>query len=108
MEMSSSQEWMGNNWAPQNRKHGCKSKIDIDIDIEPSGENGIVSENNRFIKIDPGGPPWEEKLPLCWRLTKTVRKDTKLEYILESNWPPQPSWIQTINGNYKFGWWSEG
>ena len=33
MEMSSSQEWMGNKRGPANIKQGCESKFDIDIDI---------------------------------------------------------------------------
>ena len=57
MEVSISQECMGKKLAPTNRKHGCESKMDINIDIEPSGENAIVSENNRSVKIDPGSPP---------------------------------------------------
>ena len=57
MEMSSSQEWMGNKQGPTHLKHECKSKLDIDIDIDPSGENGIVSENNRSVMIDPGSLP---------------------------------------------------
>ena len=42
---------------PTNRKHGYKSKVDIDIDIDPSGDNRIVSENNRSVTIDPGSLP---------------------------------------------------
>ena len=57
MEMSSSQEWMGNMQAPKNLKHGCKSKLDIDLEIDPSRDNGIVSENNRSVTIDPGSLP---------------------------------------------------
>ena len=57
MEMSSSQECMGNKKGPTNCKHGCKSKFYIDLDIEPSGDNGIVSNNNWSVTIDPGGLP---------------------------------------------------
>ena len=39
---------------PQNCKHGCESRIDIDIDIDPSRDNGIVYENTWFITIYPG------------------------------------------------------
>ena len=66
MEMSSSQEWMGNKQGPTNLKHVCKSKLDIDLDIDPSGDNGIVSKNNRSVTIDPGSLPREEKLS-PWR-----------------------------------------
>ena len=55
--MSSSQEWTGNKLAPQNLKNRCESKIDIDIGIEPRGDNGIVFENNLSITIDPGSLP---------------------------------------------------
>ena len=48
---------MGNKQGPTNLKHVCKSKLDIDIDIDPSGDNGIVSENNRSVTIDPGSLP---------------------------------------------------
>ena len=44
MGMSSSQEWTGNKQGPTNLKHGSKSKLDIDIDIDPSGDNGIFSK----------------------------------------------------------------
>ena len=64
--MSSSQEWMRNKQGPRNIKYGRKSKSDIDLDIEPSGDNGIVSENNRSVTIDPGSLPREEKLS-PWR-----------------------------------------
>ena len=57
MEMSISQEWMVKRQGPTNLKHGCKSKLDIDIDIDPSGDNGIVFENNRSVLIDPGSIP---------------------------------------------------
>ena len=40
--------------APTNCKRGCESKIDIDIDIDPSGDNRIFSNNNRSVAIDPG------------------------------------------------------
>ena len=43
MEMSSSQECMGNKKGPANCKHGCKSKIIIDPDIKPSGDSIIIS-----------------------------------------------------------------
>ena len=46
MEMSSSQDWMCNKKGPINLKQVCKSKFDIDIDIDPSGDNRIVSKNN--------------------------------------------------------------
>ena len=59
MKMSISQEWMGNKLGPTNFKHGCESKIDIDLEIEPSGDNGIVSENNRSVTINTGGIPSE-------------------------------------------------
>ena len=55
--MSISQEWMGNNRGSKNCKHGCESKFDIDLDIEPSGDNGIFSENNWSVTIDPGSLP---------------------------------------------------
>ena len=57
MEMSISQECMGNKQDHTNLKHECKSKLDIDLDIEPSGDNGIVSKNNRSVTIDPGSLP---------------------------------------------------
>ena len=55
--MSSSQEWMENKRGPTNRKHGCDSKFNIDIYIDPSGDNGIVSENNLSVTIYPGSLP---------------------------------------------------
>ena len=57
MEMSSSQEWMRNKQGPTNIKHGCKSKLDIDLDIDPSGDNEIVSEKNWSVMIDHGSLP---------------------------------------------------
>ena len=54
MEMSSSKECIGDRQGPTKTKHGCKSKLDIDLDIDPSGDNGIVSKNNRSVTIDPG------------------------------------------------------
>ena len=66
MEMSSSQEWMSNKKGPKNLKYGCKSKSDIDLDINPSGDNGIVSKNNRSVTINPGSLPREEK-PSLWQ-----------------------------------------
>ena len=83
MEMSSSQEWMGKKWDPVNNKHRCKSKIDTDLDIDPIGDNRIVSKNEFYVTIDPGSPPWEEKPPPWRRFKNTVQKDAKLEYGLE-------------------------
>ena len=57
---------MGDIKGPTNNKHGCMSKLDIDLDIDPSGDNGIVSENIRSVTIDPGSLPREEK-PSPWR-----------------------------------------
>ena len=57
MEMTSSQDWMGDRQGPTNIKHECKSKLDIDLDIDPSGDNRIVSENNRSVTIDPESLP---------------------------------------------------
>ena len=57
MEMSRSQECKENKRAPTNRKHGCKSNFDIDIYIDLSGENVIVSDNNQFVLINPGSIP---------------------------------------------------
>ena len=54
MEMSSSQEWMGKKLRPTIHKHVFESKIDMNIKIDPSGENGIISENNQSVTIDPG------------------------------------------------------
>ena len=48
---------MGNKQGPTNLRHGCKSKFDIDPEIDPSGDNRIVSENNLSVTIDPGGLP---------------------------------------------------
>ena len=48
---------MDNKRGPTNGKHGCESIIDIDLDIEPNGDNEIVSENNRSVIIDPGSLP---------------------------------------------------
>ena len=45
---------MGDRQGPTNLKHGCKSKLDIDLDIDPSGDNVIVSENNWSVTINPG------------------------------------------------------
>ena len=44
----------------KNCKHEWESKFDIDINIDPSGDNWIVSKNNRSVTIDPGDIPWEE------------------------------------------------
>ena len=57
MEMPISQEWMGNKRGPTNRKYRLESKIDIDLEIDPSRNNIIVSENNRSVTIDNGIPP---------------------------------------------------
>ena len=66
MKMSSSQEWMGDRQGPTNLKHGFKSKLNIYLDIDPSGDTGIVSENNRSVTIEPGSLPRNEK-PSPWR-----------------------------------------
>ena len=42
---------------PQKLQHSYKSRIDIDIDIDRSGDNGIFSDNNRSVTIDPGSLP---------------------------------------------------
>ena len=57
METSSSQEWMGNKRGPTNRKNGCKSKFDIDLDIDPIKDNIIISKNNWSVTINPGSLP---------------------------------------------------
>ena len=57
---------MGDRQGPKNLKNGYKSKHDIGLDIDPSGDNGIVSKNNRSVTIDPGSLPREEK-PSPWR-----------------------------------------
>ena len=54
MEMSSSQEWMGNKQPPKKFRYRCKSKFDTDLDMNPSRDNIIVSKNNRYVKIGPG------------------------------------------------------
>ena len=38
----------------KNYKHICESKFDIDIEIDPSGDNIIFSKNNRSVTIDHG------------------------------------------------------
>ena len=98
---------MGAKWGPTNRKHGCESKIGIYIYIDASRDNRIVSENNRSITINPWILPWEDN-PSPWQFsTSIVRKDTKLEYVIEANRPYQISWRYTVTRPYKFGWWSE-
>ena len=52
--MSISQEWMGDKQIPTNRKHVCESKIYIDIDIYPRGDNRMFFENNWSVTIDHG------------------------------------------------------
>ena len=47
-------ERVRNKRGPTDRKHGCDSKIDIDLDIEPSGDNEIISDNSRSLMINPG------------------------------------------------------
>ena len=57
MEISISRDWMWNKLGATNHKHGCKSRFDIVIDILPSRDNVIVSENNLSVTIDPEIPP---------------------------------------------------
>ena len=45
---------VSNKLAPTNRKRGCESKIDIDIDIDPSRDNRIFPNDNWSVAIDPG------------------------------------------------------
>ena len=56
---------MGGKLGPTNLKHGYEIRLDIDLDIDPSGDNRIVSDNNRSVTIYPESLTWKEK-PSTW------------------------------------------
>ena len=95
LAFSISQEWIGKKLGPKNRKKNAIVKLILTLNQAGTTELSprIIVPNYRSWKSSLRG----EAVAVA-TLKNTVRKDNKLEYGLEANRPPQPSWRHTVTG----------